>query len=664
MKFNTVARRALWVATALLFATVGAAQSSDRLGEISLDSLLNTRISTASKYLQTSAEAAASVTLLSGDEIRQLGYANLQEVLESIPGMYVSNDRNYPYLGTRGFGRPTDYNNRILVLVDGHTLNEQVFGGAPVGSDLPINLEIVERVEVVRGPGSALYGTSAMFAVINIVTKNGRQMGGGAVKARVGSAMDRQVGATIGYGIGRQTALSVAALGNESDGFTLHYPEYSADSRTGGTARQRDWERRASILASLVTGSVTTRFGYRTRSKGIPTGSFATQFGDERARTTDGATWGDVSVRTSIGSGYQFSARVYGDRNTYDGVYPYGEGPAYTDRSNSTNLGAETMVTWDFTSRNRLTIGSELRRMVVAEYQDRDEAGVSRSTNAPYTVASLFAQDELQLTSRIKLVGGIRFDRKLGRSQALAPRFALVATPDAATTLKVLYGEAFRAPSVSESELTTDYYVPNYSLRPERIRTYELTAERRLSSSLLLGASAYQYSIHDLIEQIASDTVTGIRFENLMSVRGRGLELTMNLQPAGSRVGLRAWYALQKTRDDSRQLELSNSPNHAVNGALMLRGAYGTSAALSLRHESGRQMRDGNSTSPFTRADLNLGFTPANSTRLRWLNGFDVSLRTSNLLDTHYAVPGGLEHVQQSIEQNGRTFSLSVRRVF
>jgi outer membrane receptor protein involved in Fe transport len=666
MKFQSVARHAfglaasLFCATAICAAAGGAQTPGER--EISLDSLLNTRISTASKYLQTSAEAAASVTILSGDEIRHLGYTNLQEVLESVPGMYVSNDRNYPYLGTRGFGRPSDYNNRILVLIDGHTLNDQVWGGAPVGSDLPVNLDVVERIEVVRGPGSALYGTSAMFAVINVVTKGGKQIGGATASARIGSGNDRQLAATVGRGLGRNSALTVAVLGNKSDGQTLRYPEFSSADNARGTVRQLDWEQRAGLQASLITGRVTSRFGAHSRSKGVPTASFASIFGDRRTQTVDEAVWGEIGMQTSIGRNYQLSARAYGDRNTYGGKFAYSKGATYDDQSRSTSLGGEAIVTWDVASRNRLTVGSELRRMLVAAYETRDEAGTVFYANAPFTVASLFAQNELEISARVKLVGGIRFDRKLHRWHALAPRFALIAVPDASTTLKWLYGEAYRAPSVSESDVTTDFYVENRSLRPERIATTELVLERRIKSAFLLGASAYQYSMRNLIEQVENDTVVGVRFANRMPVRGRGAEVTLSLQPAGSPISLRAWYAVQKTRDDSTRMPLSNSPSHTMNGSFIARGAYGTIAALSWRHESGRLMLNGVSTASFTRADLSLGVGPAGSGR--WLNGFDVAFRTSNLFDARYAVPGGLEHVQQSIEQNGRMFSLRVRRVF
>ena len=120
---------------------------------LSLDSLLSTKISTAAKYQQTMSEAASSVTIITAEDIHRHGYRTLPEALAATRGFYLSYDRNYSFLGARGFSRPSDYNNRILVLVDGNAINESVFGGAPVGTDLGVPMESLERIEIVRGPG-------------------------------------------------------------------------------------------------------------------------------------------------------------------------------------------------------------------------------------------------------------------------------------------------------------------------------------------------------------------------------------------------------------------------------------------------------------------------------------------------------------------------------
>lgn len=155
--------------------------------DTALDSLLSIKISTAAKYEQTTREAPASVTLITSEDIERYGYHTLVDVFRHIRGFYISDDRNYSYLGTRGFSRPTDYNNRMLLLVNGHSINETIFGSAPMGTDFGIDLGSVERIEIVRGPGSALYGTGAMFTVINIMTKSGATIDGFHLSAETGS---------------------------------------------------------------------------------------------------------------------------------------------------------------------------------------------------------------------------------------------------------------------------------------------------------------------------------------------------------------------------------------------------------------------------------------------------------------------------------------------
>lgn len=550
------------------------------------------------------------------------------------------------------------------MLVDGHSLNEQVWNSAPVGSDLPINLDAVERVEVVRGPGSALYGSSAMFAVINIVTKTGTQTSGGFVNGRVGSAGQRQIAATVGYDLGNRKSFSVSALTFGLNGNTLYYPEYQSASNPKGAVRRMDWEYGSSVLGALVTGDVTTRVGYRSRSKGIPTGAYQISIGDRRAETLDENLWGEVAGQHVFSPTLRSTLRVYADRDVYHGHFPYDVGPSYADRAITGDAGTEAMLVWDATSRNRLTVGSEFRRVFTAQYDTRTLDQVRVGDNAPFSVGSVYAQDELQLFTGLKLVGGLRFDRKISRWQAVAPRLAIVATPTAHSTIKLLYGEAYRAPSVAEADLNTDLYKPNPTLRAERVATWELAAEHRVSSSLLVGASAYHYAMRNLIEALTADTSSGYQYRNAASTRGKGVELTMSWQPTDSRFALRSWYALQQTRDDSSDLILTNSPQQTFNAAATANGPFGTRGALTLRHETGRRTIDGQSTNAFTRLDANLGYTVPALATAAWLHGTEFSLRVSNVLNTRYSVPAGLEHVLRSIQQDGRMLSFRVRREF
>src|SRR5688572_12064435 len=146
--------------------TVVLAQTPDDLAAKSLEDLMTMEVASvysASKHSQKVTEAPSSVSIVTSEQIQRYGYRTLAEILSSVRGFYVTYDRNYTYLGVRGFARPGDYNTRVLVLVDGHRINDNVYDQALLGRELPVEVDLIERVEVVRGSSSSLYGTSAFF---------------------------------------------------------------------------------------------------------------------------------------------------------------------------------------------------------------------------------------------------------------------------------------------------------------------------------------------------------------------------------------------------------------------------------------------------------------------------------------------------------------------
>jgi outer membrane receptor protein involved in Fe transport len=129
-------------------------------------------ISIASKRLQRLKEAPADATVLQGEDLRRLGYRTLSEALDGILGFRTVRDRAYDDLAVRGLQLVGDLNTRVLILLDGHCLNSpDTLAGSMVGEDFGIPLERVERIEVIRGPASALYGTTAFAGLVNVVTR-------------------------------------------------------------------------------------------------------------------------------------------------------------------------------------------------------------------------------------------------------------------------------------------------------------------------------------------------------------------------------------------------------------------------------------------------------------------------------------------------------------
>jgi len=312
--------------------------------DFSLDSLLAVPVSTAAKYRQTVAEAPASISVITATDIERFHYRTLADVLNRVRGISVTNDRNYTYAGVRGFGRPSDNNDRILLLVDGHTFNENVYGSGLIGSEFGFSLDAVERIEIVRGPGSALYGTGAMFGVVNVIMKDYQSMDGLRAAGSLGSYGHRNASLAYGTEIAHGGGIFVSANVGRQDGTEIYFPEYDAAEMNNGVASGVDWDTYYGITAKVTLPHLVLQSGFTAREKGIPTASFLTNFNDPRAQTKDIRQFADLLYARPVRDALQISVRLYGDRYYYSGAYPYDI--LSTDESTGLWWGSEARVQW------------------------------------------------------------------------------------------------------------------------------------------------------------------------------------------------------------------------------------------------------------------------------------------------------------------------------
>ncbi|OQX01114.1 MAG: hypothetical protein BWK80_60640, partial [Desulfobacteraceae bacterium IS3] len=141
----------------------------------------------ASKYEQKISEAPSLVSIVTSEKIKKFGWRRLTDVLQNAGGIYISYERNYHYIGVRGFNRPGDLNTKVLLLTDGHRINDNIFEQASIGADFPVDIDLIDRIEITRGPGSCLYGNNAFFGVINVITKKGKDISGTETSVSAGS---------------------------------------------------------------------------------------------------------------------------------------------------------------------------------------------------------------------------------------------------------------------------------------------------------------------------------------------------------------------------------------------------------------------------------------------------------------------------------------------
>ena len=612
--------------------------------QLSLEELLRVElVFAASRRTQTVGEAPAMVTIIGREEIRHQRYRTLADVFRAVPGFYVTTDHNYTYLGVRGFGRPGDYNGRVLVLLNGVRLNDNVYDAVLIGNDFVVDLDLVERVEIARGPAASLYGNNAFFAVVNVVTRKGSDLQGGEIAGVLGGYGERRARATWGSRLGSGLDIVASASTMGQDGQDLCFPEYETEGRC---ARGLNGEaaRRGFVTASW--GGFQAQAVHNWRRKDIPTGAYASVFGDSRNRTWDALTRASLQYAHS-GPRASMTARLDHGRYRYSGHYVFtgAEDVLYKDGAEGRWWTLDGSATFSWGSRHLLTAGAE----VEWDRQMDQHAGYSGEpeidTRAAGTRGGVYAQDEIRLTEQLRAQLGARFDVTDAGLHRTSPRVGLVHSTSRGS-VKLLYGEAFRAPNQYEQNY---YPATPSSLRVESIRTLELVAERSLTARLRVSAAGFDNRIADLIT-LCGDA-DELLFVNSGRIRSRGLE-AVGAWRGGSGARARVSYTLQRTTDAATGLVLSNSPARLAKANLDL-PLFSRRAWLgsSVEHSSARKTLAGSSLPSFTVANVTV-HAPA----LR--RNLDLTLGVTNLFDTRYAQPGSEEHRQDRLEQAGRAVSL------
>ena len=329
------------------------------MADLPLEQLMQLQVTTASRYAQTALEAPATVSVVTADDIRLFGYRNLSEVLGSMRGLHVSYDRTYHYLGTRGFATPGDYNTRVLLLVNGVRFNDNLYDQATIGTDFPIDLDLVDRVEFVPGPGSAVYGANAFFGVINVITRNGRQLAGPQVSAEAGSHGSAKLRFSLGTVDAHGGDWLIAVTRATTRGADQYYPSYDTPSTHNGVAQGLDFDRSTQLFARMHQNGLTLTLAHGERNKGMPTAAYSQVFNDPRSRLTDTTTRLAAEYTTQVRPSLALTGRVHAGRYEYVGDYVYDYPPLTVNRDVGTGQWWATEWQWVSTAlaRHKLSWG-------------------------------------------------------------------------------------------------------------------------------------------------------------------------------------------------------------------------------------------------------------------------------------------------------------------
>ncbi|MDD2851076.1 MAG: TonB-dependent receptor [Desulfuromonadaceae bacterium] len=611
---------------------------------------------TATKRHTTVRKAPAVATIIDADEIRNMGARNLLDVLKMVPGLGISiNEIGANMIEVRGIR--TVLSEKILFMIDGHSLNRNINGSALYNVAEMLPLANVRQIEVVRGPVSALYGNSAFVATVNVITRNAEEINGLELKAGGGSFGTWKGNMVGGTTLRDMLTISWSLDHHQSDGQNLNI---EADALTGTTNQSLAPGspyvafKQTDAFLKVNYGDLSFRSHYIKRQKDAYIGvTYALT--DEPSVDHVENYWGELAYNRTIVSGLAVKAKLSYDHyeqdpfvkiysNGFAGVYVNGMIAKPLVKNDTVNT--ELQLDWDVFPGNHLIVGTSFENLhqydvkQLANFNPAPLPNLQEIANwnkdANRNIIALYLQDEWQLPSQVNFTAGVRYDHYSDFGDTVNPRIGMVWSFHDNADLKLLYGQAFRAPNFQELyNINNPYVVGNPDLKPEKIKTYEAGVSYRLNRYLGTSANYFYSTITDQIGWVPSATTGQATVNaNIGKSKTQGVELGFN----GTITREFSWktnYTYQDPRDDKTDKRLLYVPMHRASASLN----YAPVKYLNLHTDvlwTGTRSRtdaDTRSKMPsYTTVDLAV-------TLKRFFETLEIQAAVHNIFDKHYSDP-------------------------
>jgi outer membrane receptor for ferrienterochelin and colicin len=493
-------------------------------------------VSTASKSPEVGTTAPATVTTVTAEDLRRYGIRTVAEAIDFLAlGAVTSDAQHAVEIGARGVAITNDNNDHMLLLVNGHTQNEPLYGRAQVGRGLAIPMEMIDHIEVILGPGSVLYGSNAMLGVINVVTKRAKDWNGAHVLTEIEPEKTWRVlagaGATFQTPFSKTPAeltLGVEYFHQNGPGLAYAYRYDGIDGVTGrperlrrdgpedglwgGVAKRAYYTKLPSAFVRLALGDFELNVAGSSFDRAAPYRNRYAKpymdFDDPDSHERDRRLWIDLTHRAMLSPIARLTTRGYVDGwdlanqiNTSQKGACLGAGDSRVDTctlfgtGRSRWLGVETRGELDWFQNGHFvsTVGVDARLREIKQVVDFLDFATGRHLKSSEgivdrndTLLGAYVQQVWIPTRGISVNAGARLDKETRFEAVVSPRLAVAVAPWQGGTLKGSYAEAFRSPSFIETDYVTITQLPARGLVPETVRSVEGSFEQKLGAHRLM----------------------------------------------------------------------------------------------------------------------------------------------------------------------------------
>ncbi len=546
------------IATMLFICHSAYSQSdSTNVFDLNLEQLIQIEVVSANKISQTISEAPALITVISAEQIKQRGYTNLAMILNSLPGIYILDDYLQFNAGIRGINSGMESWSRVFkLMIDNQPVAFRSTAENWLGTEL-IPISAIERVEVVRGPVSTIYGANAFLGVVNIITKKGDDQNGLIVNLGT-TVIENKLGFNSEFSLAKKIGkidFLVSYAKNRINKAGINIINMQGNKiYTNKLSSENDIDNSQSIFSKISVDL---------NKYGIVSFSFSRQSLDNNAQFQN---WSVLSDSNRIVINNTFAKLKYSNTNSKKNivgnismVYSFGAPDRKQKMFVKNNLnpqgyylkrdvGFESFdlvgdLSYIFKSGSAVTIGydhtvdfhnlqtyyeKDIHGNFILPLQSKMYGDTTFVNTGIYALATIypFKKVNVEMINGVSLIGGIRFDKQNLYGNNISYRLGIVMPVKSNLYFKILYGNSYKEPASVQlytNAIYTNGIIGNDNLKPEKAETYEFITGLIFNDKFSLTLSPFISKIKDKVEIIPY--FSNYRATNISSIESYGAEV-------------------------------------------------------------------------------------------------------------------------------------------